>query len=213
MKHKHSGVLCDYCGRRLPCRAGSAEAEHYWTLRLGTCACAKCLLLVADDHQEIDNDHDRSLVLRLLHANHPEPWGGINLPALDTEIEKIRGSILAETVALIDAQRQRISDLHTNGRLIETMEAARTLFAFVSCGHSMVGLFPLMKTGHKVRRPFEVARLRSRESANNRRAEWQRRADEKWSDPRHAAKSATAIARLIAQLDENPNTIRKAIKK
>lgn len=68
-------------------------------------------------------------------------------------------------------------------------------------------------TGQKVREPFNKANRERAAAAKARTAEWQARADAKWAEPQHAAKSAQEIARLIARDGEEPDTIRRKIKK
>jgi len=71
---------------------------------------------------------------------------------------------------------------------------------------------PAALTGHKVRRPHKQSNDRKSAAAVALHAEWQRRADSKRADPRHAHKSRSEIAKLIAQPGENWNTIRRNIK-
>jgi hypothetical protein len=72
---------------------------------------------------------------------------------------------------------------------------------------------PQVVTGSKVRRPFENQNNEASTIAADRYAEWQRLANVEWTKRQHVNKSASDIARLIAAPGENPNTIRRHIKK
>lgn len=74
-------------------------------------------------------------------------------------------------------------------------------------------VLPLARTGKKVRDPFKEANLAHADLAESMHATWQDRANKKWAEPQHANKSARAIALLIAEPGENPDTIRRRIKK
>ncbi|WP_213600773.1 hypothetical protein [Pseudoxanthomonas japonensis] len=73
---------------------------------------------------------------------------------------------------------------------------------------------PILATGAKVRRPFQEANRDRSLNATALHAKWQAQADLLWSNPLHAGKSKSDIARLVAQkLGGNQGTIRQAIKR
>ena len=74
-------------------------------------------------------------------------------------------------------------------------------------------ILPLARTGDKVNKPFQVANKRRSAASSAQKEAWQNRADEKWAHPQHCRKTASEIARLIAEPGENPGTIRRAIRK
>jgi hypothetical protein len=91
-------------------------------------------------------------------------------------------------------------------------ELAASAFDYPSVERTVASeLDPLVKTGAKVRAPFERQNdLRAKEAAAK-VVEWQRLADEKWAQPQHAGKSKSAIAELIDR--EHADLIRRRIKK
>jgi hypothetical protein len=72
---------------------------------------------------------------------------------------------------------------------------------------------PVGRTGRQVLATYEEAnKKRALDSAEQTR-KWQSLANEKWAQDQHKGKSARAIASLIAEDGENPETIRRKIKK
>lgn len=74
-------------------------------------------------------------------------------------------------------------------------------------------ILPLARMGDKVKKPLLGANQRRAAKSSSQKDVWQRRADEKWANPQHSNKTASEIARLIAQPGEKVGTIRRAIRK
>lgn len=74
-------------------------------------------------------------------------------------------------------------------------------------------ILPLARTGKRVVAGAIAENKQRVIEADVRRNDWQARAERKWADPQHASKGSTEIARLIAKPGENPDTIRRRIKK
>jgi hypothetical protein len=74
-------------------------------------------------------------------------------------------------------------------------------------------VLPLARTGKKVISGAAEENMQRKADADDRRRDWQARAERKWADPQHSNKGTSEIARLIAKPGENPHTIRRRIKK
>ena len=74
-------------------------------------------------------------------------------------------------------------------------------------------LLPLARTGKRVRDPFSEANRQRAEESSAQELDWQARANATWEQPQHKDKSANAIAKMIAKPTENPDTIRRKIRK
>lgn len=70
-------------------------------------------------------------------------------------------------------------------------------------------LLPLARTGQRVRKPYEEANAMRKEAADKQHAEWRKSAASIRSQPQHAKKKKSDIARLIDP--ERWNEIRKHI--
>lgn len=74
-----------------------------------------------------------------------------------------------------------------------------------------LAIAPVVRTGAKVRKPFAQANLNRRDRSRAHWEEMQLKAEQKWSEPQHARKSASAIAQLIDP--NNWNVTRRHIKR
>lgn len=134
---------------------------------------------------------------------------------LGVDINELRAFVASGAIRL-DAERRQLDEeleaalsAYRNGDqplAIKTVESAARACAFA-------GLVPIARTGRKVRAPFAEANEDRTRTAADLTEDWQARADNKWAQPQHKDKSARAIAALIAMDGENPETIRKRIKK
>lgn len=135
---------------------------------------------------------------------------GLNVPEFDLWLSSLRDSVaktelMQRRIAAFDACCR--NDVPVMLRHLEFMKLRKYVIEREDF------LLPLAKTGNKVREPFRGANKERKTLSQSQGAEWQSRADAKWSDRQHADKSAAEIARLIAEPNENPDTIRRKIKK
>jgi hypothetical protein len=143
-----------------------------------------------------------------------EDWGvwlsfryGFNLSLHDARVVQIPASLgVHRTLAK-----------HRAG-LLQALEAGDTERAMDKCEllertvmQAMVK--PIAITGVKVRKGRADANQTRAVASKDNAAEWQRRAEVEWAKLQHANKGPYAIARLIAEKGEKPNTIRRKIKK
>lgn len=185
--------------------------ENYWTTEWGVRPCNPCLLANADDFPQLEGD-ERIFALRLLYSDPPHPWGQINWVSLSDEIGRASDKIIPDQIEFLRQLQKRAITLYKNGRFLEAMEAARTLFGLVNGLRESVMNRNAVKTGRKVRRASEVANRNRQASASSARSKWQLLADDIWAQPQHASKSKRAVALLIAKrTGENEDTIRRAI--
>jgi hypothetical protein len=97
--------------------------------------------------------------------------------------------------------------------LRDDTEVAELAYECLWRARRMRAVTPFVRTGAKVRRPHLESNKRRQVEAQALYAEWQARAVAKWAEPQHADKFASDIARLIAKPGENPDTIRRRIRK
>lgn len=97
--------------------------------------------------------------------------------------------------------------------LRDDLEVADLVYECLSRARRVRGFIPFVNSGLKVRAPFRQANTQRRTDSDAQREDWQVRANAKWDQPQHADKSKLRIAELIARDGENPDTIRRKIKK
>lgn len=139
-------------------------------------------------------------------------WAFYRLRAIAPDIiERARADLrdhLGHEWACLTAQVQKASP--------DWGAADRHLAAFhAHMGHAVhfEDVRPIIKTGAKVRKPFDDANERRRSDSVRRHAKWRALANKLRANPQHAGKSDSEIARLIAAPGDNVGTIRKAIKR
>ena len=97
-----------------------------------------------------------------------------------------------------------------NGDLFGALDSAYMAQRIVRVAESAMAL-PYVETAARVRRPFSDANENRQRQSKEQSEYWQSEAERLWSNPRHANKSKSDIARLIDS--DNWNTIRRKITK